>query len=484
MLRGRFFLFGVFCLILAGTVFAEGEVPSVPETKESPRAAFQKGKNFYDQGKYAEAFKEWDSAGPYVEGSAVKKTIDFLRSRVKNIVVSPTPEIQTVPLPPILIPAQMPETAPSLPPVSEIPPAAPAPVLVKAPEEIPPPALPVEDLQSISAQAGQKLEALAAANGVAKKSQDAAAALKNQKKIEASFRKGKALFGKGHYEEALKEWRELAPAFEDPARAGALIQDLEKNTLALRAAEEALRSQEKEPKSRLDSGVSERLEKILSEANSRLISNTQSEIKIQKEKDKQSEDAARKTGWIEKTFEAGKTFFEKDQMDKAAETWEELLPYLANKDEVRRELAELRENRQKLGEIKELLKDQGVPRPETARVQKELEETLREAKARFASQTPQNLEPLKDHTLYLSTAGGKKAKVNKDFSELQGVNDQRRSWIQATFEAGKDMYESGRTREAFQLWETLKPYLRQNPQIKAYIDKASVEVTVAPVKKI
>ena len=71
------------------------------DTKEAVRAAFQKGKKFYDQGKYAEAFTEWDTVDSSLEDSSIKKTIEFLKSRVKSVAVKPAPAISPISAEPI-----------------------------------------------------------------------------------------------------------------------------------------------------------------------------------------------------------------------------------------------------------------------------------------------------------------------------------------------------------------------------------------------
>jgi hypothetical protein len=93
-----------FLLILCGSVSvlaAESTQTTVSsaETQLFVNTAFQRGKELYDEGRYQDALKEWESIDPYLdENPSVKKVVVFLRKQIQKKGIS-TPQARVVSVP-------------------------------------------------------------------------------------------------------------------------------------------------------------------------------------------------------------------------------------------------------------------------------------------------------------------------------------------------------------------------------------------------
>jgi len=503
------------CLALCVTsVFAS-------ETDEASQAVFRKGKNLYDQGRYAEAFQEWDAVLPSLEGRSVKRTIEFLKSRVKEMPIKPavSPTVQ-VPAAVAVSPA---ETAP-----------IPAPVIPEA--KLPPPK---EILPRIQSPAGLKEALKVAEKKTAEKNRASAReavlfrkekerTLKIQKEIDSAFEKGKKSLENGKIDQAAAEWDKILPYLEDPSGFKRRIESLrrrERHLAALKVLKQ--RGQKKSPSvPSADSAVAVRMEALLAESDRRLVARAKEEIESRKSREqleerKKSEEKAR----LEKDFESGKTFLAQGDMDRAASAWEKVLSSSESKKAIKAKLEELKETQRRLKKISEITeKKQTEASPEAIPRESQmnqlllntagsLKDEIKELETKHPSKKGPSMTavsdtrmrkveietqpvpgdprtmvfqetdpgPLEDHEFYLErnipnpSARKKEAKKRKAL-ESQQAAERKKAWVRSTFEEGRAMYQAGRTREAFLLWDALTPYLAKEPEIRSYIEKATAAV--------
>ncbi len=279
-------IFGILFLILVGGAFAdETGIPRVfspIQAKEEIRAAFQKGKNFYDQGRYQEAFREWDSVEPYLQGSSVKKVIDFLKSRIKESdIAAETPSGKT---------------ADSAPPPAELPSAAQTKLSPSRPSE--------KDLTAVLVDRTP--------DGV-----------------------------RGGLKASPKE--ELTTLLEGAS------QKLKKQSRDLTGKEEALRAGPRD------------LERLVQEANARIVEETNLAIKADKEWRKTGENLNERQKWIDDTLENGKSFYGKGELGKAIEELEKLMPYVDSGSKIRAQMDELKKNYRRHEKTREFVQEHTVP---------------------------------------------------------------------------------------------------------------------------
>src|SRR3989338_2949367 len=202
------------------TAFASADAAeTTSDLKDHAQKVFRKGKNFYDQGRYSEAFREWDTVLPSLKGQSVKKTIEFLKSRVKDVPMEPAPAVPE-PSETVVTPAVETAVMPAQPPLSEVKGTAQTPQaisMVEASKEATP---------QVQAPKGMKDSLDVAENKIKERNQAATRetvglrkekerALKIQKEIDASFEKGKKAFEKGKIDQAAVEWERILPHLDD-----------------------------------------------------------------------------------------------------------------------------------------------------------------------------------------------------------------------------------------------------------------------------
>lgn len=481
------------------------------DLQERSQEAFRKGKNLYDRGRYAEAFREWDAALPSLEGQSVKKTIEFLKSRVKDVVVEPAP---VIPSPePIVSPK---ETARAVSGVSAALPAI-------APQTERPVIRFPEGFKETLAKAEQKTvkENRAAAQQVARDRKEKERVVKLQKELNASFEKGKKAFENGKIDQAVSEWEKILPHLADPSKVTNRLGLLRRSQRHLAKLKEiGRRPQKKFSPSAQTAAISKELSGLLEASNADLVAGVKHQMKAREdlrlEAQKKDEESAR----LKKEFESGRELLQQGDYGRAAQAWEKILPSLGSQEELRKKLNELKENRRRAKEISALLAVREVrtlpleeaaqelemnellqkealslqevireleakrsafktaPSPDTRlrQVEVEMEPLLRAANAKLAEDAA--LGPLENHQFFLEkklpepSARRKEAKKMRELEAAQAV-ERKKLWVRSTFEDGKAMYELGRSREAFLLWGTLTPYLDKEPAIRDYIKKAS-----------
>ena len=503
---------------------------SAAGSNDRAQQAFRKGKNLYDQRRYAEAFREWDAALPDLEGQPIKKTIDFLKSRVKDVVVEstqapPAPVVQTSePLPTPEKAKEVSAAAAVVPPTPVIEP----PAQIAAARSVETPAGFKETL--LDAEKTAVKENRAATEERVRAQKETKQALKIQKEIDAAFVSGKKHYENGKISEALKEWEKILPHLKDPESFKRRMESLRRRSrhlIALKLLKQKT-PKKKSPALTTDADITARMQTLLEESNQRLITSAKKEIESRKSRQEIEERAKlEENERLEKDFESGKAFLAKGDLDRAAAAWEKALPSTESKKAIKAKLEELKETQRRLKKISEISEKTTIQASPAAGTQEhQMDELLKNANARLKDEikeleakradkknlpnTPIAPEtrmrkveietqpvpgdpramvfqetaagPLEDHEFYLekklpSPSVRKKEAKKREALELQQAAERKKAWVHSTFEEGRVMYRAGHPREAFLLWDTLTPYLAKEPDIKSYIKKATAAVT-------
>jgi tetratricopeptide (TPR) repeat protein len=161
---------------------------------------------------------------------------------------------------------------------------------------------------------------------------------------------------------------------------------------------------------------------------------------------------AERQEWSVTTFNKGKIFYDQGQVDEALGQWERLLPYLEEGTQIKERIQSLRENHNAIVAGKNSLGDPSSgERPVKLNNEEEILSVLEQADQRFKADA--------------EATRLKQTDLEKSF-------EQRKAWIEDTFQKGKTYYDQGNYSKAVEEWGILGPYLGEHPKVREMIETA------------
>jgi len=387
------------------------------ERKDWIEVTFQKGKLAYSQGRYQEAAAEWKTMLPFIEnGSALEAGIsDFERNVGVSLEASKTN----------------------------------AEAEAKKNMKFPAP----DELGVLLVQLNEKVKNEALEAG-AEKIRAEQQFSERQRWLKQTFELGRSFYLEGKFDQAITEWEKLAPYLE--AQAGTLqlldaVKQGYQDTLeAKKGAVEAAAGDYQG----LKMPYADQMSRLLGEADTKL----KEEAAAARTKTGEIQKTlAERQEWSTTTFNKGKVFFDQERYEEALGQWERLQPYLAESSDIKRQITSLRENLNTITASKGAEGDSssGEP-PVKLRNEDEILGVLEAAN-----------QKLKDEA---EAARAREREVQLSF-------EQRKDWMEATFQKGKTYYDQNNYAKAVEEWGVLGPYLGEHPKIREMIEEAKKNYT-------
>ena len=387
------------------------------ERKDWIDVTFQKGKLAYSQGRYQEAAAEWKTMLPFIEnGSALEAGIsDFERNLQVSLEASKTN----------------------------------AEADAKKNMKFPAP----DELGVLLVQLNEKVKNEALEAGAEKIRADQQSS-ERQKWLKQTFELGRSFYLEGKYDQAISEWEKLAPFLE--AQAGtlqlldAVKQGYQDSLEAKKGAVEAAAGDYQG----LKMPYADQMTRLLNEANAKLKEEAEA---ARTKTGEMQKTLAERQEWSTTTFNKGKVFFDEERYEEALGQWERLLPYLAEGSDIKRQITSLRESLNTIMAGKDVSggSSSGEP-PVKLRNEDEILGVLETANQKFKEE-----------------AEASRAKER----EAQLSFEQRKNWIEATFQKGKTYYDQNNYSKAVEEWGVLGPYLGEHPKIREMIEEAKKNYT-------
>ena len=382
------------------------------ERKDWIEVTFQKGRLAYSQGRYQEAAAEWKTMLPFIEnGSALENGIlDFERNLQVSLEASKT---------------NMEAEA-------------------KKNMKFPAP----DELGVLLVQLNEKVknEALEASGEKIRADQQSS---ERQKWLKQTFELGKSFYHEAKYDQAIAEWEKLAPYLEAQTGTLQLIdavkQGYQESVGAKKAALEAAAGDYQG----LKLPYADQMSQLLVEADTKLREEASA---ARAKTGEMQKTLAERQEWGTTTFNKGKLYFDESRHEEALDQWERLLPYLAEGSDLKRQINSLRESLNTIALAQNM--GGGSAGGETAVKLKNEDEilgVLEAANQKFKEEVEN------------ARAKGR---------EAQQSLDQRKQWMEATFQKGKTFYDENNYTKAVEEWGVLGPYLGEHPQIREMIEEA------------
>jgi tetratricopeptide (TPR) repeat protein len=153
--------------------------------------------------------------------------------------------------------------------------------------------------------------------------------------------------------------------------------------------------------------------------------------------------------WIDATFKDGKLYYDNAEYEKAAATWEPLLPYLAEERAMRGLIQTLREN---AGDV--------------AKAKREADEYKNKTDIRF--DLPVDVAAMASDAIGRLNREVLEAQQQKTRAE-QSLKE-RQQWVVSTFQEGKMYYDQKQYREALEQWEKLTPFVDEKTGFRQLVE--------------
>lgn len=485
---------------------------SLAEREEWIAAQFEKGRQFLDAGRTADALAQWEPILPNVEGGEeLRSSFDRVRAQLKAAESAETAAAR-----------QGEDTK------------------FRAPAE----------LTSLIEKATKDLSAKRSDSEARLKDAETRSA-KRQKEVAEIFEKGRNFYMQDKYWEAAEAWKSMLPMVEESPQLEKWISQFEtayREYLDSKGAVDKL-SGKNDGKYSAPADIIKLLTQAQKEVEARTAALVAERASMEKGK---SEHEA----WAKDTFVKGKTLYQQGRVDLAVDEWEKLLPHLEESSPERALILELRRQRdlsasagEKIGELsasvngriaapsdlklaleaaidasrakeresdlerqaiersigerrdamlqilqngkdafdagrpadglnewKKLLQyvdarskiDETLKAVENAVLQnEEARNRLAEAKTRGGSR----FEPPDELAVAIQQAADRvaasAAKARAEQSDLEKDYSQRKLWMDQTYQAGKQHYAAGRLEEAVEEWAKLGPYLPEETGLAA-----------------
>ena len=385
---------------------------SLAERQTWVESNFQKGKELYSQGDVAGALEAWERVVPYVdEGSNIKPFIESASQSYKAALAA----------------QQSAEKALSQKDKGFVSPA---------------------DMKELLGKMSAEMKARAQ-SAQEQRSQAEKTVADRQAWITATYERGKELYAQGNVQGALELWNTLAPYLEDSSQIKANLQSASENYKASAQAKDAAAKAMAQQDTRFPSPPD--LARILQSADQRLKNEAAEAVS---ERQKMEITLAERKVWITAVYEKGQVLYKEGKVDEALGEWEKLGPYLDEKSGVRELIAGVQETQQAALDAKK-----GVTQF-AANEFKKVKVPYAPAMTQFLNEANSKLKADSEESA-------------RQKLEMERTLAERRAWIAATYEKGKQLYDQGQYDKAASLWKTLTPYLERDAEVAALIDKVS-----------
>ncbi len=382
------------------------------DRKDWMDVTFQKGKLAYAQGRYKEAVAEWKTMLPFVEdGIRLENGIgDFERNLNVSLEASKTN----------------------------------AEADAKKNMKFPAP----DELGVLLVELNEKVKNEALEAG-AEKIRAEQQVSERQTWLKQTFDLGKSFYLEGKLDQAIAEWEKLAPYLEAQTGMQSLMEAVKQSHQASLEAKKGAVQAIASDYQGLQLPYAEQMEKLLTEVDAKLKEEAVTSRTKQGELEKT---LAERQEWSVTTFNKGKVFYDQGRYEEAMGQWERLLPYLAEGSETKQRIVSLRASLNTINSVKEVSTATGSGEP-PVQIQNEQEilGVLEDANEHFKSEA----ETLRQ----------------KQLEANQSV-EQRKQWIEFTFQKGKTYYDQGNYAKAIEEWGVLGPYLGEHPKVRDRIADA------------
>lgn len=394
---------------------------SLSEEEKTAQTALTKGEALYEGGKIGEALATWTAAQPlFQDESRLKAGLEELRTNYDTLQVAER----------LANGAEAKDRASKL--------------------------QSLEDFNTLVSKANDTLKAQVEIARSRRQKAISSLSLR-QNSFSTILERGKDFYDKGQLAEALNEWSQLEPYLDDE-NFRYLLTSLQANTNAYekvrQSAGEAQLAASK--KLALPEDVADRLR----EANESLKFEIEKINFRQMEAEKNLETRRQ---WLYSHFTEGQALFAQGKYREAYEVWNDLLPYLQDSERLRVLIAEFNED---------------VKRMEYE--QEQYQFFMDKQKQKF--KTPLDLskvleDGIKNVKNKTSELASQSDVVQKDAASLQD----KVNW---TFLDGMVSYEQGKYEKAFQLWESITPYLEDGSRQKALIEEYRHKLNPVPMSML
>lgn len=373
---------------------------------------FQKGKLAYTQGRYQEAVGEWRTLLPFVEnGTLLEQQLSDFERNLKVSLESSKTNAE----------AEQKKTAKFAPP---------------------------DDLPILLVELNEKVksEALQASTEKIRAEQLYS---ERQKWMKETFDLGKAFYLEGKFDQAVAEWEKFRPYLEERSGVQKLIEAVKQGhneaSVAKKAAVEAAAGDYQG----LKLPYAGQITKLLTEADAKL---KEEAAEYTAKKNEMAKTMSERQEWSITTFNKGKIFYDQGQIEEALDQWERLLPYLEEGAVIKERIQSLRENHNAIVAGKNSLRD---PSSGETRVKLTNENQMLDILTTADQRFKDDVEAARMKRL-----------------ELERSLEQRKAWIEDTFEKGRIYYDQGNYAEALEEWGILGPYLGEHPKVRDLIETA------------
>ena len=360
------------------------------------KMTFEKGKAYYEAGKYKEAIEFWTSLMPQLkEDPQVQSLASALPQRYQDLVDAQkaAADAQAHRDEPLPVPLEFSKYLDNL-------------------------------AQKINAV---NLEAMSRAEKAKQTHAERAAS------VGQIFSQGQAFYEKGEWENAIKTWSALPPYLQEEERVRALVDNLAASYRNYVKAQEEAKNAEATLEARF--APQAELSQILMDAAFKLDKERQV---TELARERTEKIIAEKQTAVQQLYAEGKAYYDQGKLPDAFAAWRSLLPSVNNQKE-----------------LEDLLNkaDQSFQGYVTLKEQNQQSLTKKEIKLAAPTELNQMLETvnlqLRDQVFDLKNR----------ISQTEKMLQDRKSWIEVTFQKGKLAYTQGRYQEAVAEWRTLMPFV-------------------------
>lgn len=380
-----------------------GMEKTVSEKETWLKTTFEKGKTYYEVGKYKEAIEFWTSLEPVIKTNPeLSSLMAGLKERFQNALKA-RKEADAVE-------ARRNEKFP-------------------VPDELP------QLLTSMNEKISSKqYEHMSRAEKAEQALQDRSATMTS------IYMKGRSLYEANDYDGALKEWALLPGYLQDEPKIRVAVEQLQKSYQDLQNAQK--QAAESEARQNIKFATPEGFTSLLSDAVFKLDKERQ---EVDLSKSHAEKILAEKQSAVQKIFVEGKNFYAQGKLNEAFLTWRGLAAQVEEGEEVEEALNKAETSYQSYVQAKDLNQQIVAKKEMKLSAPTELVELLRDANRTLTDQ--------------IFDAKNQSAQTNKMLAD-------REKWIGTTFATGHLAYKQGRYRDAVTEWNTLLPFIENGSDLK------------------